>query len=208
MSHSVIFDIETAPLSQEFLDMIAPEFSAPGNYKDPEKIAASIAEQKLRWTERAALSPMTGKVLCIGIRDIDGSFRALEGNESVLLSEWTRIVDEYKNETFIGWNIWGFDLNFLQKRAAHLGVKPCIRWGFDFHRQDKFIDLMNLWSRFDSNVSSSLDSVAKFLGLGAKTGSGKDFSELWEKDREAAMAYLRNDIELTASIAQRMGVLC
>lgn len=210
MSYSIVLDIETGPLAPEYLDMIAPEFAAPANYRDPDKIAASIAEQKAKWVERAALSPMTGKVLCIGVRDIDGSFRVVDGggDEKSLLEEWTKIVDGYKNETFLGWNIWGFDLNFLQKRAIKHGVKPCIRWGFDFYRQDKFIDLMNLWSGRDRDIPSSLDAVSKFLGLPGKNGSAKDFHALWENDRDAAVAYLQRDIELTASIAERMGVLC
>jgi hypothetical protein len=43
--------------------------------------------------------------------------------------------------------------------------------------------------------------------VGAKNGDGKAFAELWKSDRKQAEAYLRNDIELTAKVADALGVV-
>lgn len=209
-THACVFDIETAPLPMDYLDMIAPEFEAQANLVDPVKIAANIAKKKADWIDRAALSPFTGKVLCIGIRDLDGLFTVIDGggDEKTLLQEWTRTVDLYhKQNNFIGWNIAGFDLLFLQRRAIKHGVKPCIRFGWDYFRQDCFIDLMLLWKGRDKEIPGSLDAVSKFLGLGGKTGHGKDFHKLWETDKVAANVYLKTDIDLCYSIGERMGII-
>ncbi len=208
-SHYIVFDCETGPLPLDYLDMIAPEFEAPANYKDPDKIAASIAEQKLRWIDRAALSPMTGRVICIGIRDLDDSFVCMDGggDEAELLRQWTALVQQYKGEQFVGFNIHGFDLPFLMRRSWRLGVKPCFRPGVDLRRLSDWTDLRTVWQMGDKQAEGSLDSIAKFFGIGEKGGSGKDFAGLWESDRDAAMEYLRNDIRLTHAIGEKMGVI-
>ena len=46
---------------------------------------------------------------------------------------------------------------------------------------------------------------AKHLGVGEKSGDGKDFARLWATDRAAAEGYLRNDLELTARVAVGLG---
>ena len=51
-----------------------------------------------------------------------------------------------------------------------------------------------------------MDSIAKHLGLGGKNGDGKAFADLWRTDRDKAVAYLRNDVELTARISGVLGV--
>ena len=40
-----------------------------------------------------------------------------------------------------------------------------------------------------------------------KTISGADFAGLWKSDRRQAEAYLRNDVEVTAKIADALGVV-
>jgi len=53
----------------------------------------------------------------------------------------------------------------------------------------------------------SLDSIAKPLGVGAKNGSGADFAALWQSDRAKVADYLRNDLQLTARVAEALGVM-
>lgn len=208
-SRSIVWDIETGPLPASYLDMVSPEFSAPSNYKDADKIAASIAEQKAKWIERAALSPMTGRVICIAMQDIDGTIRVLDGggDEGILLLQWCEVVNKYKNETFVGFNIKQFDIPFLIKRCWRLGIRPFLRPGINLNRLDNWIDLRDTWQMGDRQAEGSLDAIGKFLGVGSKNGHGKDFAQLWESDRAAAMAYVENDISITRSIAEKLGVI-
>ena len=59
----------------------------------------------------------------------------------------------------------------------------------------------------DRQARGSLDTIAKHLGVGQKNGHGEDFARLWQTDREKALAYLRNDLELTGRIAEALGVV-
>jgi hypothetical protein len=55
----------------------------------------------------------------------------------------------------------------------------------------------------------SLDKLCGFFGLARKTGSGADFARLYNDPatRGEALAYLRNDLKMTAQAAVKLGVL-
>ena len=57
---------------------------------------------------------------------------------------------------------------------------------------------------FGAKAFVSLDKVAKFFGVGEKTGNGAQFWELYNTDKEAALAYLTNDVKLTEAIYNNM----
>ena len=64
-----IFDIETGPLPRAELKELEPEFEAGGNVKDPIKVKLAIEKKRAEWYNKAALSPITGEILAIGIFD-------------------------------------------------------------------------------------------------------------------------------------------
>ena len=70
---------------------------------------------------------------------------------------------------------------------------------------ESVIDLRDLWQLGDRQARGSLDVIARHLGVGAKNGDGKEFAQLWQSDREKAIAYLKNDVEMTARIAESLG---
>jgi hypothetical protein len=72
---------------------------------------------------------------------------------------------------------------------------------------DEMVDLRDAWQLGDRQARGSLDTIAKHLGVGAKNGSGADFAALWQSDREKATEYLRNDLQLTARVAEALGVV-
>jgi len=199
---SLYFDIESAPLPESDLTPLMPVFEAPSNYRDEAKIKAAIEEKKKAWLEDAALDPLTGRVLCIGLL-IGEKFTLLENpDESQLLGEfWGRCV--IPGRRMIGFNCFLFDLPFLIRRSWKHGLQPQVRKGR--YWSDDFVDLREVWQCGDRQAHGSLDSIAKHLGIGAKNGSGKDFVKLWDSDRQKAVDYLKNDLHLTAAIAKRMG---
>lgn len=208
---SLYFDIETSALSDSELAAIMPPFD-PAEVKcgnlGPEKAAIKIAEAEAKhqrdFIENAALDPLTGRVLCIGLLQ-GGKFSILEdADEAQLLSEfWLRVVTPGRR--MIGFNIFLFDLPFVLKRSWKHGLKPQgIRKGR--YWSDDFVDLRELWQMGDRQAHGSLDSIAKHFGVGQKNGNGKDFAKLWATDRPKAVEYLRNEMNITAAIAERMGV--
>lgn len=196
---SILFlDIESAPLD----GITPPEFDAPANLRDPEKIAAAKAKKLEAWKGSLALHAETARVLCVGVME-DGFKGVYEGDETdILLNAWETIDGA---ETIIGHNLRGFDIPFLARRSWILGV-PVPRIMAGRFLDARFVDTMEAWSCGNREERISLDNLAKALGVGAKTGSGADFAALYAKDRKAALGYLENDLRLTKAVAERMGL--
>ncbi len=229
----IYFDIETGPLPEAELLALLPPFDPAevktGNLKDPAKVAEKIAEARenhqREFIERAALDPLTGRVLAIGILSVTPAYDAHAGevnrepagmgfqviandDEKKLLAAFWSLVrgDQGRLNPLIGFNSNLFDLPFLIRRswkhglAVPFGLRRGRYWG------EQVIDIRDCWQLGDRMAKGSLGSIAKHLGVGAKSGSGKDFAALWAGDRDAALAYLRQDLELTKHIADRLGV--
>src|SRR5688500_17752824 len=67
----VVLDIETAPLPDcaDYLDL--SQFSAPSNWKDPDKIQANVKEQQDAAIARAALDVDLCQIVAIGFQRED-----------------------------------------------------------------------------------------------------------------------------------------
>ncbi len=215
--NTIVFDIETAPLPESELAALVPPFDPAevrtGNLKDPEKIAAKIAEAEVNhrrdFFEKAALDPLTGRVLAIGLMDFSG-FRVLDNeNEAALLTEFWDVCrgEMGRINEMIGFNSHLFDLPFLIRRSwkHRVPVPSGIRRGR--YWSDEMVDLRDAWQLGDRQARGSLDAIAKHFGVGAKKGSGADFAKVWQSDRAMAVAYLRNDLELTAKVADVLGCI-
>lgn len=203
MKNPLYFDAETGPLPDDQLTALMPEFKAPSNYRDLEKIKASIAEQAVTWKERAALDAVSGRVLAIGIIR-NGQFETIinDSEATILTLFWKALFDHH--DDFVGFNSHRFDLPFLWRRSWKLGVTPMQGMRNGRYWTDRSIDLMEVWQFNDRQTYISLDTLAKHLGVGAKNGDGAHFAELLKTDREKAIAYLKNDLELLKRIAERI----
>lgn len=205
MRHCV-FDIETGPLPANEIDGFMPEFDAPGNYKDEAKIAAYIADKQAEWRGKAALSALTGQVLCVGILYSDGQQDLLHDIDeaTTLRLFWATWLDYTIADHWIGFNIFEFDLPFLVRRSIikNVTVPDTVRKHRFFH--DRFIDLMDRW-KMNTGERVSLNNLCRACGMGEKAGNGADFAGLWISDRSKAMDYVTQDLTLTASLAKRMG---
>ena len=227
--NTIIFDIETGPLPEAELEVMLPAFDPAevktGNLKDPAKIAEKIAEAEANhrrdFFDKAALDPLTGRVVAIGVMVFDargehGPDFSKSGRFAIIgHDDEARMLREFWDATrgqmgrlnpLVGFNIFGFDLPFLFRRSwkhrvpIPLGLRRGRYWS------DHLIDLRDGWQLGDRQARGSLDSIAKHLGVGAKNGDGKAFAELWQSDRKQAEAYLRNDIDLSANVAHALGV--
>lgn len=216
---TIVFDLETGPLAESELSALLPPFDPAevktGNLKDPAKIAEKIAEAETNhrrdFFDKAALDPLTGRVVAIGILDLETDAFSIIGHddEAQTLREFWELTrgDMGRLNPLIGFNIFNFDLPFLIRRswkhriAVPLGIRRGRYWS------DQVVDLRDGWQLGDRQAKGSLDSIAKHLGVGAKNGDGKAFAELWQSDRPKAEAYLRNDVELTAKVADALGIV-
>ncbi|NBU83438.1 MAG: hypothetical protein EBS21_02325 [Sphingomonadaceae bacterium] len=222
MSNAFVYDIETVPLSEARLALVEPEHKAPGNLKDPEKIAAAIAEKAKEWREKAALSPITGRVAMVGAKIdeseilhlafADADDDELDLQEGVMLMRLWKCAKSsmMDGKILVSWNGHGFDIPFLIKRswALKVTIPPEIdirnKWGM----QPPWIDLMREWQCGDKTAGyTSLNTAAGFLGLGQKAGDCLQLRHQLEHDPETAVAYLKQDLALTEGIGRRMGII-
>lgn len=212
MKH-IVFDIETVPQDEALLLARAPEFTAPANLKDPEKIAASIAKKRADYLADAALNWKTAEVVLIGA-GIDSELKSFTANsEKELIRDFLARIAEALDEGVAvgGHNVRGFDLPMLINRARVLGLK--VPWNLLSFRMGRpkwhdyifdTLEILSFGKAFDGN---GVDDVARVFGLPPKLGHGGDFPLLWRADREAAIAYNRRDVEIEIEIARICGVI-
>ena len=127
--NTILFDIETGPLPDAELALLMPPFDPAeikvGNIKDADKIAAKIAEAEANhrrdFFDRAALDPLTGRVVAIGLLYPDSSEFVViaHENEAQMLREfWDSARGEMgRVNQLIGFNTHLFDLPFLIRRS-------------------------------------------------------------------------------------------
>ena len=175
--------------------------------------------------EEAALSAATGRVVAIGCLSAENDRTLILGeddpDEAAMLTKFWSLYRNMKakRRAMVGVNILLFDLPFLVRRSWILDV-PVPGTVRDGRYWDKtFVDLRDVWllGQRWGECESSLDHMAKTLGIGSKTDgaagecTGKTFAAMWEsgnaQQRGAARAYLVNDLELPQRIAARMGIV-
>jgi len=215
----ILFDIETGPLpGEEIAGQFDPDSVKLGNLKDQEKIDAKIESAREAFIERAALSPLTGRVLAIGWMDDDGTTAihdigddGPEGAEAYLIAKFWSTVASRKS-SIAGFNIFGFDLPFLARRAWLLGVDVPAAARNGRYWSNQFVDLLDIWQLGNRMDFVGLDAIDRALGGSGKPEgtTGADFSRLFfgtKKERKKAIEYLKNDLEMTARVAEALQIL-
>lgn len=175
--------------------------------------------------DKAPLSPVTGRVVAIGCWSAAKGSTLIIGEppetfpEQEILATFWRLYRSMRQSQrkMVGLNIAGFDLPFLVRRSWILGVDvpTTVRNGRWWDQL--FVDLRDEWllGQRWGDCESSLDHIAKALGIGSKADAegcdGATFGKLWlsgnAEDRAKARGYLVNDLELTRKAAERIGVV-
>ena len=221
----LIFDIETGPLPEDRLKELYQEptfeqFAADCDQRwKPEtkqaKFEEHVAGAWAKFVERAALSPITGQVLAIGLMNSENGKKAIldcgEDEAAGLQSFWKKyLASRTAGRSLVGFNIAGFDVPFLVRRSWFLGVAvPASIFDATGRYLDHlFVDLLARWRCGNFQESIKLADLARAMGCGDKPEgvTGADFHRLWKTDRDRAIDYLTNDLEMTAKCAAKMGV--
>ena len=200
----VVIDIETMP-NMDVIDLL-PEPSIDSRLKDPVKIEEAKKNGRESQIEKMALSPLTGKVACIGFYGavhevrIDDEKAMLDYAHSIILSH-----------QIITYNGKSFDIPFIFKRGIILGCEwatiPNMKKYTDKYKSgDRHIDLMTEFC--DYGQWEKLDNLARFL-LGSKKVDFdfREIPELLKSDEGKAKLteYCYQDCKLTWELAQKMG---
>jgi len=203
-------DIETMPahrhdLKRRIIDGAASEaaaeaesVTAPGNYKDAEKIAAYISERKAQIMAGAqgkaeaeyaktSLDGAFGEVYCIGyaINDADPALAprgkaVCASSEAGLIRVFFDAITELtkgRARKLVGHNFIDFDLRFIWHRAMVLGVQPPAWFPRDVKPWgDEVIDTMVMWAGSRDRVKLS----KLCLAFGIEDDDEIDGSQVWD----------------------------
>lgn len=183
------------------------------------KRAEKRAQYEKEFIDGAALNAMTCRILSITYRPFGGKSIVKHGtgthdDEAELLRDFWAISKNVhaKDGLLIGHNIKSFDLPMITRRSWLHRVTPSVRL-LDRSRYyvPWIVDTMEIWQAGSRDKYVSLGDVAKFLGVGEKSGSGADFARLFlssdPAERQQAIDYAAHDVDLNYEVAERMGVL-
>lgn len=205
-------DIETVPDDnlEKYFD--SATYSAPSNWKDPEKIKAYVEEAKAKDIEKAALNWWTGKIVCICMMDVElgETFTFIGPDEKQLLTEFLETIYRLHSKNrikLIGKNGVDFDLPFITGRVLKhdLGIPFFLR---PYHPID---DVDHIFSRSaHCGQRGSLSDYAYGLGLGEKKGHGSDVKTWYnaailgdQSGWEKIKGYCLQDTAIVAGMVKR-----
>ncbi len=224
------FDCETYSQDEASILPLLPPFDRDnvkvGNYgaeKALEKIKKAEEDHKSNWLAKAALNPVTGRVVVFGWSVDEGHGSIVDpvgGNEVKLLTDaWQILADELRSGgEVVGFNIKSFDLPFMIKRSWILKVcvPPDIRYKYKgrSYWHESIIDLRDEWTFGERYGEGKLEDIARWMGIQPVASESDqlvasiDMQEIQEMAFENAIECLKAknkiDLHYTKEIAERI----
>lgn len=217
MSHHLILDLATAPIDGAEMLIDGDTISPPANYRDPEKIAAYIAEKKQERLERAGLDLDLCRITAIGF---------LNGNETPVVTVCKTEDDEmaairflmdelgYDGQVYsekpniVTYNGFRFDLPVLLRRCAYLGL-PIPPLNLDRYRSPH-VDLCDALTHRGVLTAKPLTFYVRRLGWTdlVKPLSGAEEARAAAEGRwDEIAAAVRHDVIATTRLARWLRVI-
>lgn len=171
-------------------------------------------EETLRlYKKDSALDPITGRIICGSVGFCHGNeikIKSFQGEEKDVVSG---VIDTLKasNRIISGFNVLQYDIPYLRKRAAILGV--------DYPQQisdvgqkpwtlaEKIFDLMDQWKGTGFYYNSLDELCWAFDVPSSKTGDvkGPDVSKVfWEGGIDKIVTYCEADVKSTINLFRKM----
>ena len=206
----LVFDIETAPLSG-VAEYLTEPIEAPGNYKDPEKIKAYVAEKRQAQVDRAALDLDLCEIAAIGIGLPLAAYAQTRGTTSeadMLRGFWSFVRNTQKEGgILVGFNCLSFDLPILLRRSLYLGIEtPQIP--VDKYRHDGVVDVLDVLTFSGKVTMRSQAFYCKRFGIPYNTISGAEVPGLVRAGLWSDIdAHVRADVAATTALAARVGLI-
>lgn len=208
--HRLFFDIET--IASPAACALMPDPKPPANFKDPEKIAAAIAEKKAEQLDMAALDPDYGTVISIGIsygEEVNvwavgqtGTYNTHPVTEAdLLIGFWDHLASV--NGRCVGYNILSFDLPYLLRRSMALNIRPPLLPVLAKFRTEPVTDLMSILYNWGSDRYKSLKQVCRLYGI-PNDIPDVDGSKVKDLTLNALIEYQASDVRLVIQLYERM----
>ena len=201
----LVVDIETMPNPEQLKNIQEMEIKPSKTIKDPAKIQADIAEKRQALIDKMALSPLYGKIACIGF--YGAAYKdVIVSDEKSMIQELFKRISGRKVITFNGKS---FDFDFIIKRGILNGVSKLtdLEAYTDKYKAFNHADLMQLWCKYGEYIS--LNELAKVI-LG-KTKVDFDVKQIpmllsTPEGQVKLKEYCLQDCRLTYELAVKFGV--
>lgn len=180
-------DIETVVIeSEEARDEIAAGITPPASMSKPETLAQWTETRKPQLVEeafaRGGLSPVTGKIICIGlVSSTHEQIFASDDEHEVIRLAYEFIQSLGEPITLVGHAIQGFDLPFLRCRSIVHGLRPplAVAKAWKSKPWDGAVgDTMVMWNP-DRDKRISLDKLCRLLGIPSPKADGINGSDVY-----------------------------
>ena len=206
----IILDIETIPHPDAH--QWAEPVKAARNLKDPEKIAADLAEKTAKQADEFGLDPDMNRIVALGYHVVghaepDVFLMRDEFEERQHLLKFWDIYRSYRDVRLVTFNGFRFDLPVLMRRSMYLDV-PYPLLNLDRYRSEH----LDLWQKLSYNGAISAHSLkfyAKRMGFGTLDKvDGSQIAQLVKEERwQEIHDHCLSDIGLTHALANRLGLL-
>jgi len=214
----IAIDIETGPTNDEqVIKRLISRISPPKNYRDEEKIAQYVQEKAASVVADTALNPLYGKVASFAwFTDNMEAPQVLaideHTEEEIILSALKIIANfrqNYLNAAAItGHNVIGFDLPYIFRRAALLGVTakpmPIPRPDEPAWRLDYVYDTMLRWGKPWPRLKELAGMLGLLTGDEDELDGGGALDALLAGDMEKVKEHNRNDVAVSLKVAQAL----
>lgn len=176
-------DIETIPdQSEGAQERAKARITAPGNYKDPEKIAAYIEERAADAWLKTALSGWYGQMVAVAwaVNDDPVSYIVNLDEHKLLTTFWRDLGRSTGNDPlFVGHKIADFDLPFLYQRSIINRVIPtvAISPSLSAYSHDVFDTSYEFTG--DRHAGIKLDELSEILRIENRKPDGLNGSDVW-----------------------------
>lgn len=161
---TITLDIETLPTEDpDVIKYLTDNLTAPGNYKDPVKIAEYIENNKDEVIRKTSLSGLFGRVYCLGCAVDDDDPMVMTGDEKEILLQYREIHMQNREIRLIGHNINQFDIPFICQRMMINNIKPIYRYDEKAWNRN-VVDTMEMIA-FGTRNMISLQNLCLALGV-------------------------------------------
>lgn len=197
----LIFDIETTANDRidEYIEK--KDFKPRGNLVDPKKIAQDITFKRKKAREEAALSWITGKVICIVADDILSNERYLlhHKDEVANLHAFFDLIVRKHYKYVVGKYSEMFDRPFVIGRALFHNIGIPRIWQRDIH------DIDHIFSR--SSQCSQITNLEDFsfgLGIPGKVFDSSKVPDLYKEGKmDEILLHCGQDVSITKELFTR-----
>jgi len=212
----IVLDIETAAgqISADLRERLLADISPPANWKDPSKIEAYLKQKRAEAEEKFALSPITGRLTCIGLALGESKPRCfVDEDEVMILQKALNAIEAFQvtcrfETRLVTFGGRSFDLPFLFARCAVLRI--ALPQGWDASRllrpySDQHLDLLELLGKAGTLTEWALAFGIDLGDPEVANLKGSDMPALWQsRDFEKIQLHCQNDVRLTHELYWRL----